>query len=81
MLEKKGHGIVNLRDALKVSCDSFYEMSRRLGVDRLNETAKKFGLGDKVFKNLFNERKEIFSSINRMEKKCSRKRVGFLVKR
>ena len=56
--KKKGHGIVNLRDALKVSCDTFfYEMSRRLGVDRLNETAKKFGLGDKVFKNVFNEEK------------------------
>ena len=56
--KKKGHGIVNLRDALKVSCDSFfYEMSRRLGVDRLNETAKKFGLGEKVFKSLFNEEK------------------------
>ena len=57
--KKKGHGVVNLRDALKVSCDTFfYEMSRRLGVDRLNETAKKFGLGDKVFKDIFNEEKK-----------------------
>ena len=56
--KKKGHGVVNLREALKVSCDTFfYEMSRRLGVDRLNETAKKFGLGDKVFKDVFNEEK------------------------
>ncbi len=56
--KKKGHGVVNLRDALKVSCDTFfYEMSRRLGVDRLNETAKKFGLGEKVFKKEFNEEK------------------------
>ena len=57
--KKKGHGVVNLRDALKVSCDTFfYEMSRRLGVDRLNETAKKFGLGEKVFKNIFSEEKK-----------------------
>ncbi len=56
--KKKGHGVVNLRDALKVSCDTFfYEMSRRLGVDRLNETAKKFGLGNKVFNNIFDEEK------------------------
>jgi len=56
--KKKGHGIVNLREAIKVSCDTFfYEMSRRLGVDRLNETAKKFGLGNKVFSNIFNEEK------------------------
>ena len=56
--KKKGHGVVDLRDALKVSCDTFfYEMSRRLGVDRLNVTAKKFGLGEKVFNNIFNEEK------------------------
>ena len=54
-----GHGIVNLRDALKVSCDTFfYEMSRRLGVDRLNLTAKKFGLGEKVFNGTYKEEKE-----------------------
>ena len=75
--KKKGHGVVNLRDALKVSCDTFfYEMSRRLGVDRLNETAKKFGLGNKVFKNIFNEEKSWFSSLNGMEKECSWKRLG-----
>ena len=56
--KKEGHGVVNLRDALKVSCDTFfYEMSRRLGVDRLNETAKKFGLGNKVFKDILQEEK------------------------
>ena len=33
--KKKGHGVVDLRNAIKQSCDSyFYEMSRRLGVDR-----------------------------------------------
>ena len=54
-----GHGIVDLRKALKVSCDTFfYEMSRRLGVDRLNLTAKKFGLGEKVFNGTYNEEKE-----------------------
>ena len=39
---------------MKQSCDTyFYEVARKLGVDRLNETAKKFGLGEKVFGNLF----------------------------
>ena len=33
-------------------------MSRRLGVDRLNLTAKKFGLGEKVFNGTYNEEKE-----------------------
>ena len=48
---------MNLRSAIKQSCDVyFYETARRLGVDRLSETAKNFGLGAKVF-DLFNEEK------------------------
>ena len=46
---------MNLRSAIKQSCDVyFYEIARRLGVDRLSVTSKKFGLGKKVFEN-FNE--------------------------
>ncbi len=56
--KKEGHGIVNLREAMKQSCDTyFYEIARKLGVDRLSETAKKFGLGEKVFDNLFDNEK------------------------
>ena len=55
--KKKGHGYVNMKTAIKRSCDVyFYEIARRLGVDRLSETAKKFGLGKKVL-NGFNEEK------------------------
>ena len=57
--KKKGHGFVNLRNAMKQSCDTyFYEIARRLGVDKLSETAKKFGLGEKVFQNLFDNEKK-----------------------
>tara|TARA_Y100000389_G_scaffold196974_1_gene230724 strand:- start:102 stop:1976 length:1875 start_codon:yes stop_codon:yes gene_type:complete len=57
--KKKGHGFVNLRNAMKQSCDTyFYEISRRLGVDKLSETAKKFGLGERVFGNLFDIEKK-----------------------
>jgi penicillin-binding protein 2 len=53
----KGHGFMNLRNAIKQSCDVyFYEIARRLGVDRLSVTAEKFGLGKKVF-NSFKEEK------------------------
>jgi len=55
--KEKGHGYMNLRSAIKQSCDVyFYEISRRLGVDRLSVTAKKFGLGEKVF-DIFGEEK------------------------
>ena len=48
--KKKGHGFVSLRNAMKQSCDTyFYEIARKLGVDKLSETAKKFGLGKEVF--------------------------------
>ncbi len=57
--KKKGHGFVSLRNAMKVSCDTyFYEIARRLGVDKLSVTAKKFGLGEKVFGNLFDIEKK-----------------------
>ena len=57
--KKKGHGVVNLRDAMKQSCDTyFYEIARKLGVDRLRETAIKFGLGEKVLKETFSNEKK-----------------------
>ena len=55
--KEKGHGYMSLRDAIKQSCDVyFYEVARRLGIDRLSVTAKKYGLGSKVF-DIFNEEK------------------------
>ena len=62
--KKKGHGYMNLKNAIKQSCDIyFYETARLLGVDRLNETAKKFGLGEIVLKDFFdNEKKGVVPS-------------------
>ena len=55
--EKEGHGIVNLRKGIQRSCDVyFYEIARKLGVDRLSETAKRFGLGKKVLSDFIEER-------------------------
>jgi len=55
--KKKGHGIVGMRTALKKSCDVyFYEVARRLGIDKLSATAKKFGLGQKVLQNYKEEK-------------------------
>ena len=56
--KKEGHGSVDLKEAMKQSCDTyFYEISRLLGVDRLSVTAKKFGLGNKIVENLFDNEK------------------------
>ena len=53
---------MNLRNAMKQSCDIyFYEVARKLGVDKLSVTAKKFGLGKEVFGNLFSIEKRFNS--------------------
>ncbi|MFZ6761321.1 penicillin-binding protein 2 [Pseudoroseomonas sp. WGS1072] len=43
---RRGHGALDLRGALKQSCDVyFYEVARRLGIDRIAAMAKRLGLG------------------------------------
>ena len=55
--KKEGHGVMNLRTGIQRSCDVyFYEVARKLGVDRLSETAKKFGLGKKVLNDFLEEK-------------------------
>ncbi|MEK9918616.1 MAG: penicillin-binding protein 2 [Pelagibacteraceae bacterium] len=55
--KKEGHGYVNMRKGIKHSCDVFfYEVARKLGIDRLSETAKKFGLGSKVLTGINEEK-------------------------
>jgi len=57
--KKRGHGVVNLKSAMKQSCDTyFYEIARKLGVDRLKKTSIKFGLGEKVLNETFNNEKK-----------------------
>ena len=57
--KKKGHGVVSLKSAMKQSCDTyFYEIARKLGVDRLKETALKFGLGERVLNEVYSNEKK-----------------------
>ncbi len=52
-----GHGWVNLRDAIKVSCDVyFYALGRRLGIDRIAEIARAFGFGEPTGLDLAHEK-------------------------
>jgi penicillin-binding protein 2 len=45
--KKKGHGKMNLHDALVQSCDVyFYTLGHRLGIDSLAKYANKLGLGE-----------------------------------
>ena len=45
--KRGGHGEVNLVEALKGSCDVyFYQLGVKLGIDRIADYARRFGLGD-----------------------------------
>ena len=44
--KNNGHGLMNVQNAIKESCDVFfYEISKKIGIDRIAEVAKDFGLG------------------------------------
>ena len=59
--KEKGHGVVDMKKAIKESCDIyFYEVARLLGVDRMHKTALKFGLGQYVLDNFLEEKKGVF---------------------
>ncbi len=54
---EEGHGRVDLYKAITESCDVyFYEIGKMLGVDRLSEYAKRFGLGEPTGIELDDER-------------------------
>jgi penicillin-binding protein 2 len=58
--KKGGHGSVDLHRALVQSCDVyFYEVSRRMGIDRLASVASQFGLGQLTNIDLPGERKAV----------------------
>jgi penicillin-binding protein 2 len=44
--KRGGHGALDMREAIKQSCDCyFYEVARRIGIDRIAAMARRFGLG------------------------------------
>lgn len=55
--EKKGHGSVNMHKGIVRSCDVyFYEMGRRIGIDRLARYGRGFGLGRRTHLELEHEK-------------------------
>ena len=47
--KRHGHGLTNLKKGISQSCDVyFYELSRRVGIDRIAIMAKRFGLGQNL---------------------------------
>lgn len=46
--KKHGHGTMNLTDAMRESCDVwFYDVARKIGVDKIAEMSRRLGLGER----------------------------------
>jgi penicillin-binding protein 2 len=57
---KQGHGVISLHRALVESCDVyFYEVGKRLGIEKIYDYASSFGLGKETGFKLVNERRGI----------------------
>ena len=52
--KKDGHGFIDCNEAISMSCDCyFYDLSLNLGIEKISETAKVFGLGEKYLDQIF----------------------------
>lgn len=72
--DKHGHGRVNLKKALQMSCDVyFYQLGERLGVDRIAAYARKLGLGSPLGIGLDNEKAGLIPDSGWKEKKFGQK--------
>lgn len=61
--KKEGHGTISFHRALVESCDVyFYELGKRLGINKIAEYAHKLGLGSETGLNLVKEKKGLVPS-------------------
>ncbi len=52
--KKRGHGKVNMSDAIKHSCNTyFFSTSNQIGIEKITEVAKRFGYGEYFDISLF----------------------------
>lgn len=62
--KRQGHGHVDLRDAIKKSCDVFfYNVGLLVGLDRMHEFSRRFGLGKRTHLG-----HEVFSKEGRLDR-------------
>ena len=52
--KEEGHGFIDCKEAIAMSCDCyFYDLSLSLGIEKISETARLFGLGEKYLDETF----------------------------
>ena len=58
--KKNGHGNLDMTGAIRESCDVyFYQLARTIGINKISEVCKRFGLGQDVFDIFFEEKEGI----------------------
>lgn len=78
--KREGHGPLQMVEALKVSCDSyFYELGHRMGLDSLSEVAGLLGFGQKTDIDLTGETPGILPSKEYYKKRFGYVAPGFVV--
>ena len=63
------HGLIDVAEAIKYSCNYFfYEVGNRMGIDLLEKYARYFGLGEKTGIELYGETSGILATRENLEK-------------
>lgn len=63
--KKTGHGIINFKRAITVSCDTFfYQLGNKMGITNIAEMLVKFGLGSLTQVDLYEEASGIVPTID-----------------
>lgn len=61
--KRGGHGPVNMVEAIKQSCNVyFYEIGKRVGIDKIEEMSRRFGLGDQLAVDMAGEKSGLVPS-------------------
>ncbi|WP_173236955.1 penicillin-binding protein 2 [Legionella antarctica] len=62
--KKTGHGIINFKRAITVSCDTyFYQLGHKMGISNIEDMLVKFGLGQLTHVDLHEEANGIIPSV------------------
>ncbi len=61
--KRGGHGPVNMVEAIKQSCNVyFYDIGKRVGIDKIEEMSRRFGLGDQLAVDMAGEKSGLVPS-------------------
>lgn len=74
---RSNHGTINVKQALKYSCNCFfYEVGYRLGIEPIEKYAKYFGLGSKTGIELPNEKSGVLATRENLQKAGEEWKLG-----